>query len=57
MYCIGKNLAATLNYDLLMLTFFDLPQFNYQSLSLSQVDTSYFERNIKKVFVLISKEL
>jgi len=29
---IGKNLAATLNYDLHMLTFFDLHQFGYSIL-------------------------
>jgi hypothetical protein len=29
---IGKNLAATLNYDLHMLTFFDLEQFGYSVL-------------------------
>lgn len=29
---IGKNLAATLNYDLHMLTFFDLPEFGYSVL-------------------------
>jgi len=29
---IGKNLAATLNYDLHMLTFFDLVEFGYSIL-------------------------
>lgn len=29
---LGKNLAASLNYDLHMLTFFDLPEFGFTAL-------------------------